>query len=108
MILRSDEWENGTNDANLLKLIERSHSETALYQVNNAQHSDFTLMYLFTPLTKDLNMLGDIDGDKLSILQGQIDVAFFNDTLLGIHEDAVNKLIEEYRTDEGILLEKVK
>ena len=37
LIIRSDEWENGTNDANLLKLIERSHSETALYQVNNAQ-----------------------------------------------------------------------
>ena len=108
LIFRSDEWENGTNDGPLLELIDQSNSEPKLYQVNHAQHSDFTLMYLFSPLTKDLNMLGDIDGDDLSLLQGEIDVAFFNDTLLGVHDDALTKIIEEARSQEGINLDRIK
>ena len=108
LIFRSDEWENGTNDGPLLELIDQSNSEPKLYQVNHAQHSDFTLMYLFSPLTKDLNMLGDIDGDGLSLLQGQLDVAFFNETLLGVHDDALTKIIEEARSQEGINLDRIK
>lgn len=108
LIFRSDEWENGTNDGPLLKLIDQSTSEPKLFQVNHAQHSDFTLMYLFSPLTKDLNMLGDIDGDGLSMLQGQLDVAFFNETLLGVHDDALTKIIEEARTQDGISLDRVR
>lgn len=108
LIFRSDEWENGTNDGPLLKLIDQSNSEPKLFQVNHAQHSDFTLMYLFSPLTKDLNMLGDIDGDGLSLLQGQLDVAFFNETLLGVHDDALTKVIEEARTQDGINFDRVR
>lgn len=107
LIFRSDEWENGTNDGPLLKLIDNSKSETNLFQVHQADHSDFTLMYLFSPLTKDLNMLGEIDGDRLSRLQGQLDVAFFNETLLGVHDDALTTIIEEARIQDGVDLEQV-
>jgi len=96
LFLRSDEWQNGTNDDHLLTLVERNTAESTLYQVENSDHSDFTLMYLFTPLTKKLNMLGTIDGDALSNLQGEMDVAFFNHTLLGIQDDSISDLLDKY------------
>lgn len=94
LFLRSDEWQNGTNDPSLLKLSE--NWESALYQVHGAMHSDFTLMYQFTPLTKLFKRLGPIDGDMLSRFQGDLSVAFFNQTLLNLESDSLDVWMASY------------
>lgn len=95
LFLRSDEWQNGTNDPSLLKLTEKSRA-SALYQVHGAMHSDFTLMYQFTPLTKLFKRLGPIDGDTISRFQGDLSVAFFNQTLLNPQRDSLEAWMAAY------------
>lgn len=94
LFFRSVEWESGPNNINLMKIIEKNKAESNLYQIDDTDHSDFTLMYQFSPLTKLLNMLGDINGDRLSVFQGKAAVAFFDQTLLNIHEEPLHEQIE--------------
>lgn len=94
LFFRSDEWKFGPNNKNLMQIIEKNKAETSLYQMEDTDHSDFTLMYLFSPLTKKLNMLGDVNGDQLSIFQGKTAVTFFNQTLLNIKEAPLAEQIE--------------
>lgn len=97
LFLRSDEWKEGTNDQHLYQVLSHS-SESTLLQVKGSDHSDFTLMYLFSPLTKALHMLGEINGDELSMLQAELSVAYFNETLLNIKTDAdaVSQMLKQY------------
>ena len=81
LFLRSGQWEIGKNNKNLLSLIDKSAGKAALYQINDTTHSDFTMVYMYSPLTKYLNITGKLDGKSSSSIQKDFIESFFNKNL---------------------------
>ncbi|MBN2605625.1 MAG: hypothetical protein JXR62_07385, partial [Bacilli bacterium] len=66
---------------NLGRLVEKNISNTRLYQIDGTTHYDFSMAYMYSPLTKHLGMTGKLEGDYLvSILKSMI-TDFFDQTL---------------------------
>lgn len=81
VFIRSESWEIGPNNANLGRLVEKNISNTRLYQIDGTTHYDFSMAYMYSPLTKHLGMTGKLEGDYLvSILKSMI-TDFFDQTL---------------------------
>jgi hypothetical protein len=83
LFMRSGDWEVGYNNANLLKLIEVSKGQSQLFQINGTMHSDFTMAYMYSPLTKYTSITGELDGRISSKIQREFILKFFNKTLKG-------------------------
>jgi predicted dienelactone hydrolase len=81
LFLRSEMWETGDNNINLYSIIENSAFDSTLYQIDGTTHFDFTMIYMFSPLTKYIGMSGTVEDEYLnSILKSMIS-DFFNQTL---------------------------
>lgn len=97
MFLRSETWEEGPNNVNLYDLINRS-PQAALYQINQTTHSDFTMAYMFSPLTSMIGFTGSLDSDYLIDMQKDIMNLFFDEHLKGV----INQTIDLSTYDELI------
>lgn len=92
LFIRSGAWETGFNNDHLTSLIENSDS-SGLYQIEDTTHYDFTMVYMFSPLTGIINFTGDVDARHLNRMLGTIITDFFdgvlkNDTDGNIDADA--------------------
>lgn len=81
LILRSNEWETGDNNANLSILLNNSETFISLYQIENTTHLDFSMMYMYSPLIKAIGFSGSIDSLYLSDMLKTVATSFFNETL---------------------------
>ena len=81
LFLRSQSWEVGPNNKNLLKLVDENLDNTRLYRIDKTTHYDFSMAYMYSPLTKHLGWTGELEGDYLvSILKSTM-TDFFEQTL---------------------------
>lgn len=81
VFLRSESWETDINNTNLLNLVDKNLNNTRLYQIDGTTHYDFSMAYMYSPLTKYLGMTGELEGEYLvSILKSMI-TDFFEQTL---------------------------
>ena len=81
LFLRSGSWRVGPNNDNLLKLVDENLANTRLYQLNGTTHFDFSMAYMYSPLTKNLGMTGDLEGDYLVTILKSMSTEFFDQTL---------------------------
>lgn len=65
LYIRSEAWQVGENNGYLLPLINAS-SQSTLYQVHGTTHYDFSMVYMFSPLTPFLGVTGSLDGVYLN------------------------------------------
>lgn len=80
--LRSEEWENSSNNENLYELLSNSSNVFGLYQVNGTYHIDFSMSYVFSPISKLIGKSGSLKS-KISIqLQNDLILDFFMQTLV--------------------------
>ena len=81
-------------------LIDNSSYSPLLYQIEGTTHFDFTMVYMYSPLTKYIGFSGSVEGEYLnSILKSMIS-SFFNQTLKGDQ----NSEIDSDHWDEVILI----
>lgn len=81
LFIRSETWETGNNNIDLSTLIDQSTYPSLLYQIDGTTHYDFTMVYMYSPLTKLIGFRGEIDSMYLnSILKAMIS-SFFDQTL---------------------------
>ena len=80
LFLRSETWEDGENNANLLALVENS-TDAILYQIDGTTHSDFSMAYMFSPLMRTIGYTGSLDTDYLVNMQKEIVNNFFDQHL---------------------------
>lgn len=78
LFLRSGQWEEGPNNKNLLNLIDSSSNSTYLYQINNTNHLDFSMVYMYSPLTKYMGLTGKLNGRISSTIQKDFIQNFFD------------------------------
>ncbi|MFA9397349.1 MAG: alpha/beta hydrolase family protein [Clostridiaceae bacterium] len=97
LFLRSGSWETGFNNENLLSLINNSKNAESLYQINDTTHLDFTMVYMYSPLTKYMKLTGNLDGNISSSIQKEFINKFFDENLKG--EESIN--IEDVADEWG-------
>ena len=95
LFLRSGEWEVGLNNSNLLALMDASDKASELYQLAGSTHSDFSMVYMYSPLTKYIGITGDIEGDEVLMI--------LKDLISGFYEKNLNS---HQNIDIGSLAEK--
>jgi predicted dienelactone hydrolase len=81
VFVRSESWEDGPNNVNLLQLVDDNLSNTRLYQIQGTTHYDFSMAYMYSPLTKPLGMTGELEGDYLLTIFNSMMYDFFEQTL---------------------------
>lgn len=79
LFLRSQQWEKGLNNKNLILLLDSSKKARELYQINGINHLDFSMVYMYSPLTKYFKITGKLDGRIASeIQQGHMEVIWMS------------------------------
>ncbi|MBU1143973.1 MAG: dienelactone hydrolase family protein [Firmicutes bacterium] len=81
LFIRSETWETGVNNITLNTLIENSNETSLLYQIDGTTHFDFTMVYMYSPLTKYIGFSGSVEGRYLTSILKTMITSFFNETL---------------------------
>ncbi len=89
VFLRSEAWEVGFNNEHLYALIENS-TQARLYQIDGTTHSDFSMAYMFSPLTGMIGYTGSLDKDYLVQMQKDVMNLFFDEHLKGITNASID------------------
>jgi predicted dienelactone hydrolase len=79
--LRSEQWETGPNNTYLKELFENTTAKPAIYQVEGGNHQDFSMLYMYLPITKVLGVTGRLDPLKNAEVQQSFVLTFFDHTL---------------------------
>lgn len=83
LFLRSEQWERDPNSKNLVPLLRSSKFYRELYQINGTTHLDFTMIHMYSPLSKPYGYSGQLDGNKSSLIRQDFVLNFFNKYLMG-------------------------
>ncbi len=83
MFVRSAPWEGTPNDARLRGLIERSEAPVIWAGIATADHNDFVLTPVFSPIAHRLGLKGTIKADAIVPFLHQYLDAFFDQALMG-------------------------
>lgn len=82
LFLRSGQWETGFNNDKLHQLVNDSSDASYLYQIDGTTHYDFTMVYMYSPLTRVIGFTGSVKGDYLNNILETMIVDFFSQTLI--------------------------
>jgi hypothetical protein len=96
LFLRSQEWQDGKNDKNLYSLINSSKGYKELYQIDGSVHQDFTMAYMYTPLTRYLGITGKLDGLYGAEIQQAFMLKFFKSQLLKSQDNNMDEVKSKY------------
>jgi len=81
LFLRSGQWEEGYNNANLLKIVSTNANSKGLIQINGATHIDFSMAHMYSRLTEFVGFTGTIEQERLSQMQHELILNFFEATM---------------------------
>ena len=82
LFMRSDEWRDTANDAVLRGIAERSENVTYWVGVEGANHNDFTIAPLLSPVTEQLGLTGTIAAGRVIPIVDRYVLGFFDVFLL--------------------------
>ena len=103
LFLRSGNWETGYNNDYLYGLIRNSTNQSTLYQIDGTTHYDFSMVYMYSPLTKYIGFTGEVEGRYLNQMLSQMIVSFFDDN---VRSNTYSELvIEDWEEVHKIIVE---
>lgn len=82
LFMRSDEWQDTENDAVLRGIAERSENITYWVGVEGANHNDFTIAPLLSPVTEQIGLTGSIPAGRVIPIVDRYVLGFFDVYLL--------------------------
>lgn len=80
LFLRSEQWSKGPNNKPLLNLVKNSE-EATLIQLYDTNHVDFTMSYMYSPITRYVGFTGKLGGRVSSEIQREFILKFFDKNL---------------------------
>jgi dienelactone hydrolase len=104
LFLRSEQWSIGPNNDALAILFEESDN-IELIQMNQTNHVDFAMTYMYSPLSKYVGFTGELGGRKSSDIQRDFILAFFDQTLKNndsINNDYLKEIVQKYKAVEFV------
>ncbi|NDI36059.1 dienelactone hydrolase family protein [Chengkuizengella sediminis] len=96
LFLRSHEWEEGLNNENLFFLLDENRRPTELFQINNTGHQDFSMIYMYSPLSKYFHITGELDGREGAKIQHEFILNFFDLHLKNSAKKSIDDVANEY------------
>ncbi len=93
LFLRSEQWSRGPNNYSLDTLM-RNSEDSKLVQMMRTTHIDFTMAYMYSPLTRYIGFTGNKDRRMSSEIQREAVRAFF-DRHLRNESDGTADFLEE-------------
>lgn len=96
LFLRSQQWEKSLNNKNLLLLLGSSKNVRELYQINGINHLDFSMVYMYSPLSKYFNITGKLDGRIASEIQQEFILNFYEKYLHNNPNGDVGEVSKKY------------
>lgn len=81
LFFRSMQWESGKNNINLELLFKHSEIKPSVYQIKDTGHYDFSMVYMFTSISKLIGVSGKINDELLNSLMKNNITEFFKHTL---------------------------
>lgn len=97
LFIRSEQWEDGLNKGSLTKFTKNSLNSN-LIQMDKIRHIDFSMTYMFSPITKYIGFTSKLGVDA-SIIQRELILSFFDKNLNSnskLSDDYLKDLIEKY------------
>ncbi|MDY0288895.1 MAG: dienelactone hydrolase family protein [Sphaerochaeta sp.] len=79
--LRSEQWETGPNNHFLRQLFDNTSVQPSIYQVQGGKHQDFSMLYMYMPITRILGETGSLDPLKNAEIQQSFVLTFFDQNL---------------------------
>lgn len=98
LFLRSEQWSRGPNNYSL-DTLRRSSQDSSLVQMKRTTHIDFTMAYMYSPLTKYIGFSGNTERRKPSEIQRAAALDFFDHHLRGSSpgsSDYLERIAEKY------------
>jgi dienelactone hydrolase len=83
LFLRSEQWETGENNDNLYALVDSSEATSYIYQIDGTTHFDFSMVYMFSSLTKLVGFSGSVNSNDLNLILEEVIYDFFDENLRG-------------------------
>ena len=80
LFVRSQQWGTGPNNVALNGIIENSNNAT-LIQMDKTNHVDFSMSYMYSPISRYIGFTGKLKGMQSSDIQRSIILKFFNNYL---------------------------
>ncbi len=93
LFIRSEEWSTGPNNNALNDIIKNSENVT-LMQMNKTKHVDFSMSYMYSPLTKYIGFTGSLEGRQSTEIQRDLIIKFFDNNLRESYNNNDNYLEE--------------
>lgn len=93
LFLRSEQWSVGPNNR-ALNLIFNNSTNARLVQMDKTNHVDFSMAYMYSPITKYIGFTGKLGGRKSSRIQQEFIMGFFDRHIKGIG-DAQDTYLED-------------
>lgn len=78
LFIRSAAWEDGKNNGHLLPLINGAQGSKWFFQFKGSTHYDFSMAYMYSPLTRLMKITGDISRQDSYGLQREVVGTFFD------------------------------
>ncbi len=78
LFVRSEAWEDGKNNGHLLPLINGASEPKWFFQFKGSTHYDFSMAYMYSPLTRLMKITGDISRQDSYGLQRELVQNFFD------------------------------
>lgn len=79
--LRSEQWETGPNNTFLKQLFDNTNVQPSIYQVQGGKHQDFSMLYMYLPITRILGETGKLNPLENAEIQQSFVLTFFDHTL---------------------------
>lgn len=106
LFLRSEQWSVGPNNAALNELISNSDDATII-QLNKTNHIDFSMSYMYSPLSKYIGFTGKLPGRQSSEIQRELILKFFDNNLRNKNNNKkyLKEMVDKYEILEFVDLE---
>lgn len=104
LYLRSEQWAIGPNN-DALAILFKNSTNYQLIQLNQTNHVDFAMTYMYSPITKYIGFTGKLGKRKSSEIQREFILAFFDKTLkqkASLKDNDFSELIKKHNVVEAI------
>lgn len=96
LFLRSEQWTKRQSVEPLNVLVKNSDNANII-QLENTNHVDFTMVYMYSPLSKYVGFTGKEGGRESAKMQREITLKFFDENLRNNNnEDFLKEILEKY------------
>lgn len=83
LFINSQQWKDGPNQTVLKTINQVETTVTRMYRLNGTSHQDFSMMYMFEPVTRLLGFAGELESERSIQIQQEMTIGFLNHHLKG-------------------------